>query len=183
VHSGQKLLGAEEELARELISLLKSNQLESAIFQSQAPEDIITGINRDANLETYQGIPISTLNETEQLPVFLRLLREYIYNAKTNVAEYQMKRIEEAGLENLYFGWAGSTVPGEGHYYRIHGPTILIEYDNVQNNANHVHSVWRDMQHDFGGSKQSDSDLLRKHYDEADHHQTNGENVNGKKKP
>ncbi|MBH16178.1 MAG: hypothetical protein CME30_02700 [Gemmatimonadetes bacterium] len=183
VHSGQKLLGAEEELARELISLLKSNQLESAIFQSQAPEDIITGINRDANLETYQGIPISTLNETEQLPVFLRLLREYIYNAKPNVAEYQMKRIEEAGLENLYFGWAGSTVPGEGHYYRIHGPTILIEYDNVQNNANHVHSVWRDMQHDFGGSKQSDSDLLRKHYDEADHHQTNGENVNGKKKP
>jgi hypothetical protein len=102
----------------------------------------------------------------------MRPLREYVYNATPIVAEYQIKRIEDAGIENLYFGWAGSRTPGEGHYYRIHGPTILIEYDNVQNEANHVHSVWRDMQHDFGGSYHPDSDLLRKHYEEADHHQT-----------
>ncbi len=171
-HSGQKVLGAEEELARQLLSLLDSDQLEVAIFQSEAPEDILTGTNRDATLQTYQGISISSLNQTEQLPVFMRPLREYVYNATPIVAEYQIKRIEDAGIENLYFGWAGSRTPGEGHYYRIHGPTILIEYDNVQNEANHVHSVWRDMQHDFGGSYHPDSDLLRKHYEEADHHQT-----------
>ena len=170
-HSGQKLLGAEEELARELISLLTKEQLESAIFQSQAPEDIITGTDREVGLRTYQGITISSLNKQEQLPAFMRLLKEYVYNAKPSVAEYHIKRIEEAGLENLYFGWAGSTIPGEGHYYRIHGPTILIEYDNVQNDANHVHSVWRDIQHDFGGVNHSDSDVLRKHYEEAAHHQ------------
>ncbi len=171
-HSGQKVLGTEEELARQLLSLLDSDQLEVAIFQSEAPEDILTGTNRDATLQTYQGISISSLNQTEQLPVFMRPLREYVYNATPIVAEYQIKRIEDAGIENLYFGWAGSRTPGEGHYYRIHGPTILIEYDNVQNEANHVHSVWRDMQHDFGGSYHPDSDLLRKHYEEADHHQT-----------
>jgi len=170
-HSGQKLLGAEEELARELMSLLTNEQLESVIFQSQAPEDIITGIDREVDLETSKGIAVSSLDKKEQLSVFIRLLKEYIYNAKPNVAEYQMKRIEEAGLENLYFGWAGSTKLGEGHYYRIHGPTILIEYDNTQDEANHVHSVWRDLQYDFGGHSQSDFDVLRKHYEEADHHQ------------
>ena len=169
--AGQKLLGAEEELARQLISLLDSNQLEVAIFQSEAPEDILTGVNRDITLQAYQGIAISALNQREQLSVFMRLLKEYIYNATPSVAEYQMKRIEDAGFDNLYFGWAGSRTPGEGHYYRIHGPTILIEYDNVQNEANHVHSVWRDMQHDFGGSYHPDTDLIRKHYEEAEHHQ------------
>ena len=151
--------------------MLTKEQLESAIFQSQAPEDIITGTDREVGLRTYQGITISSLNKQEQLPAFMRLLKEYVYNAKPSVAEYHIKRIEEAGLENLYFGWAGSTIPGEGHYYRIHGPTILIEYDNVQNDANHVHSVWRDIQHDFGGVNHSDSDVLRKHYEEAAHHQ------------
>ena len=84
-----------------------------------------------------------------------------------------MDRIRDAGLENLYFAWAGSMERGEGHYYRIHGPTILIEYDNVQNGANHVHSVWRDPENDFG------DDLLRRHYGEADHHQGDRESQGG----
>jgi len=62
------------------------------------------------------------------------------------------------------FGWAGGTRVGEGHYYRIQGPTFVIEYDNTQNGANHVHSVWRDLDADFGG------DLLRRHYAESPHH-------------
>ena len=163
-NAGQRLLGAEEELARELMGLLDQGQVQATIFEAEAPRDIFTGNSREASMESYQGIPISDLT-SEQRGAFLELLEEYLHNAKHDVAHAQMKRIEEAGMDNLYFGWAGSTEPGEGHYYRIHGPTILIEYDNVQGGANHVHSVWRDFQNDFG------ADLLRRHYEEADHHQ------------
>ncbi len=76
-----------------------------------------------------------------------------------------MARIEAAGLDRLHFAWAGPMERGQGHYYRIHGPTVLIEYDNVQGGANHVHAVWRDPENDFG------DDLLRRHYEEAEHHQ------------
>ena len=69
-----------------------------------------------------------------------------------------MQRIDSAGFDNLRFAWAGSDAVGRAHYYRIHGPTVLVEYDNTQNDANHIHSVWRDLQNDFGG------DLLRQHY-------------------
>lgn len=71
-----------------------------------------------------------------------------------------LKEIQHAGLDNLRFAWLGSQqhIPGDAHYYRIHGPTIIIEYDNIQNNANHVHTVVRDLLHDFGG------DPLLEHY-------------------
>ncbi|SVB17055.1 uncharacterized protein METZ01_LOCUS169909 [marine metagenome] len=163
-NAGQKLLGAEEGLARELLALLDARQLRTVIFQDEAPSDIITGNARTASMEDYQGIPVSDLNG-EQREAFRQLLEEYLHNTRRDIAHSQMDRIQAAGLENLYFGWAGSTELGEGHYYRIHGPTILIEYDNVQGEANHVHSVWRDLENDFG------ADLLRRHYAEADHHQ------------
>jgi hypothetical protein len=73
-------------------------------------------------------------------------------------AHDQLERIEQAGFGKLHFGWAGSIEPGKPHYYRIHGPTVLVEYDNTQNNANHIHTIWRDLERDFGG------DLLRAHY-------------------
>jgi hypothetical protein len=70
-----------------------------------------------------------------------------------------MAKIEKAGIENLSFAWAGSLKPGAGHYYRIQGPTLLIEYDNTQTNANHVHSVVRDLTNDFA------EDILKEHYE------------------
>ena len=77
-----------------------------------------------------------------------------------------MHDIENAGLDNLRFAWAGSKKPGPGNpnYYRIQGPTIIIEYDNTQNNANHVHTVVRDLKNDFGG------DELLEHYKQGHHH-------------
>ncbi|MGZ8810636.1 MAG: DUF3500 domain-containing protein, partial [Thermoanaerobaculia bacterium] len=76
----------------------------------------------------------------------------------------EMERIRQAGIDHLYFAWAGGTQPGQPHYYRVHGPTILIELDNTQDGANHIHSVWRTPGGDFG------EDLLRKHYAESPHH-------------
>jgi hypothetical protein len=88
-----------------------------------------------------------------------KLLHVYADRMTESAARDQLERIERAGFDKLHFGWAGSLEPGKPHYYRVHGPTVLIEYDNSQNNANHIHSVWRDLERDFGG------DLLRAHYE------------------
>ncbi|MCY3705466.1 MAG: DUF3500 domain-containing protein, partial [Gammaproteobacteria bacterium] len=93
-----------------------------------------------------------------------RLIGEYVHNMDDESASRWMERIAAGSDEELYFAWAGPTEAGEGHYYRVHSPEFLIEYDNTQNNANHVHSVWRDLRDDFGG------DVLREHYEQAPHH-------------
>ena len=79
------------------------------------------------------------------------------------MAAQDLGKIEKEGVDKIVFAWAGSIEPDNPHYYRIHGPTFLIEYDNTQNNHNHSHSVWRDLQNDFG------EDVLRKHYAESPH--------------
>ena len=161
-NAGRRLLGAEDDLARELMVLFTDAQLRTVIIEAEAPRDIITGNARTVEFDSYQGLPASRMNDA-QSRALMHLIEEYLNNADVDVADTEMDRIHEAGLENLHFAWAGSTMRGEGHYYRIHGPTVLIEYDNVQGGANHVHSVWRDPQNDFG------DDLLRRHYEEADH--------------
>ncbi len=170
--AGWRLLGAEEDLARELLALLGEEQLRTAIIQSEAPRDIVTGNARSVDLEGPEGLAASEMND-EQRSALLRLLSEFLNNVEHGVTDAEMRRIREAGLEGLHFAWAGGTEPGEGHYFRIHGPTLLIEYDNVQNGANHVHSVWRDPANDFG------DDLLRRHYEEADHHQADRQSPGG----
>ena len=130
----------------------------------EAPRDIVTGTERSVDLGGYEGLAASEL-AADQLTLLMRLIREYVGNVDQPVAQREMERIAQAGLDRLHFAWAGSTERGEGHYYRIHGPTVLIEYDNVQGGANHVHSVVRDPENDFG------DDLLRRHYEEAEHHQ------------
>ena len=81
------------------------------------------------------------------------------------LAEARMKKITTEDIDAIRFGWAGGTVPGKPHYYRIQGKTFLIEFDNTQDNANHIHSVWRDFNGDFG------LDLIREHYHTTHHHQ------------
>jgi Protein of unknown function (DUF3500) len=94
----------------------------------------------------------------------MALIGEYVGNVRDEAARDARRRIEEAGLPAIRFAWVGGTNAGEPHYYRVQGPTFLIEYDNTQDGANHVHSVWRDLQNDFGG------DVLRRHYAESPHH-------------
>jgi hypothetical protein len=90
-------------------------------------------------------------------------VEEYARNMRAELAEAELRRLREAGVESLHFAWAGSLESGKAHYYRLHGPTLLIEYDNTQNDANHVHSVWHDPRNDFG------QDLLRAHYERGHH--------------
>jgi hypothetical protein len=100
-----------------------------------------------------------------QKELVLELLRFYANRMRPELAQAEMGRIEHAGLEKIHFAWAGSGNPGEPHYYRLQGPTFLIEYDNTQNDANHIHTVWRDLERDFGGT-----DPLTAHYVTSPHH-------------
>jgi len=92
----------------------------------------------------------------------------YAHRLRSELAESEMKKVRQAGLDKVYFAWAGGSEPGQPHYYRIQGPTFIIELDNTQNNANHIHSVWRNLQSDFG------YDALRAHYETSPHHQHPG---------
>jgi hypothetical protein len=158
---GKEVLKNESELGFALIQSLTSSQLSKTIIGDDAPAEIITSNSRKAMIEHPQGIHYSELNE-EQQKIFLQLLSIYINRYTNHFADDLMHEIEEAGLNNLQFAWAGAQqrAIGKPYYYRIQGPTIIIELDNTQNNANHVHTVVRDLTHDFGG------DELLKHYQE-----------------
>jgi hypothetical protein len=159
-YTGFRVLAAEEDLGRTLVTSLNAAQRERAILAPNAPNDIVTMTQREAMIDPIAGIPYSAL-DAEQKVMFLRLLDEYLGNFEPAHAADRRARIEVVGLDQLHFVWLGSLDVGARHYYRIHGPTILIEYDNTQNNANHIHSVVRDLENDFGG------DLLRRHYETA----------------
>lgn len=159
---GKEVLKAETDLGFKLINSLTPSQLKIAVIADVAPGDIITGNKRTvANIET-DGIKCSALNASQQ-KIFMDLLHVYISNYEANFAKSFMDKIKKAGIDSLYFAWSGALKPGIGNYYRIYGPVLLIEYDNTQNHANHVHTVVRDLTNDYG------EDILREHYKE-DHH-------------
>jgi len=154
---GMQVLKDEADLGFEMLHSLNNEQLQKAVFDNNAPNDIITFVSRKALINDPAGITYAELN-TSQQKIFFRLLSVYIHRYTKLFAAVMMKEIENAGLKNTRFAWAGSQQPGKPHYYRIIGPTIIIEYDNSQNNANHVHTVLRDLKNDFGG------DELVEHY-------------------
>jgi uncharacterized protein DUF3500 len=159
---GLRVLGGEEDLARKLVTSLNGEQRRSGIITNIAPRDIITGADRKAKALEPMGIVASELTKPQQELLFA-VVKEYVLRYRAEIADADLKAIRESGLEKLHFGWAGGLEPGQGHYYRIQGPTFLMEYDNTQDHANHIHSVWRELQNDFG------EDLLRKHYDQTPH--------------
>jgi len=157
-------LGREEDLARSLVQSLTAEPLEMAMIAAEAPRDIITGNDREARLDGFEGIAASALTDAQR-GVLMGVIGEYVWNMDAAAAHAWMARIEnEISPDDLYFAWAGSTEYGEGHYYRVHAASFLIEYDNTQGNANHVHSVWRDLENDFGG------DALARHYETGHEH-------------
>ncbi|MBE7170336.1 MAG: DUF3500 domain-containing protein [Williamsia sp.] len=156
---GKQVLREETDRAFELLHLLTNAEMKKALIDTIAPNDIITYVSRKAMIEHPVGLRYADMNGKQQEQL-LRLISLYVHRYTKLFADAMLKEIEQAGLDELRFAWAGYTEPGKNkaHYYRIQGPTIIIEYDNTQNNANHVHSVVRDLKRDFGG------DLLLEHY-------------------
>ncbi|MHB1177459.1 MAG: DUF3500 domain-containing protein [Daejeonella sp.] len=160
---GTQILRKEMELGFLLLNSLDENQLKKTRFAENAPSEIITGKSRKASLLSPSGIEYRELNAAQK-KIFMQLLDVYIKNYASEFSEKFLAKIKTAGVNDLHFAWAGSLKPGNGHYYRIQGNALLIEYDNTQNNSNHVHTVVRDLTNDFG------EDVLKGHYQNQDHH-------------
>ena len=155
--SGLRILAQEEDLARQLVISMKAEQRARTIIDPVAPPDIVTRAEKRVKLDTPIGIPLSEM-KAKQKKIVLDLLSEYLHRVPEDVAYTRMSQIEKEGTSSIHFAWAGSEEHGSPHYYRLHGPSFLVEYDNTQNNANHIHTVWRDLRNDWG------EDLLGDHY-------------------
>ena len=155
--AGLRVLANEEDLGRALVASLDAEQKKTAIVDAKAPNDILTSNSRQAALKGQaSGISAAKLSAA-QLARLTALLDEYANNMPEQVAQSRQEQIKKAG-KNIFFAWEGGLNRGDPHYYRIQTAGFLIEYDNTQDGANHIHSVWRDFAGDFGG------DLLKDHY-------------------
>jgi hypothetical protein len=159
---GLRALADEEDIGRELVLSLDERQLADALISGRTPRDIVTGNAVRVEPLSPVGIRVTAL-QPEQAAIMVRLLEVYLGRMAEPLAARRRHALERTDFNEIAFAWAGSTRPGEPHYYRIQGPSFLIEYDNTQNNANHIHTVWRDFDGDFG------RDLLREHYRSAPH--------------
>ena len=159
-HHGFRLLGAEEDAAFGLIRSLEGKARAAALIGDRSLGDIVAGPGREDIFTRYEGAPLSSLGDAQRSGV-MHLLQLYANTLRGEIATTAMARIREAGIDSLHFAWAGSLEPGTPHYFRIHGPSALLEYDNTQDGANHPHSVWIDPQGLFG------RDLLKAHYHDA----------------
>ncbi|MDB6055893.1 MAG: hypothetical protein JWN25_3416 [Verrucomicrobiales bacterium] len=159
---GLRVLAHEEELGRALIKALDHDQQSVAVYTNKTPSDIITLAARQVSALATVGLPASKMTKPQQ-EMLRALINEYISRDRAELADTDWKKIEKGGFDNINFAWAGGFEAGQPHYYRVQGPTFLLEYDNTQNNNNHIHAVWRDFDHDFG------RDILGEHYKNSPH--------------
>ena len=156
---GLRVLAREEDLGRALVVSLDAGQRAKAILTDTAPNDIATAAERVVRPdEPPKGLAASAMTP-EQQAALRSLIEVYVENVPPDLQAKRRAQYEGADFARIHFAWMGPTEPGigRGHYYRVQAPTFLIEYDNVQNDANHSHTVWRDYDGDFG------RDLLAEH--------------------
>ena len=161
VHHGPKrglrILSSEEELARTLLTSFSGRQKQKSIIHPVAPADILTRAAPKVSFDTVEGLAMDSM-EIEQRELLVDLVHVYVDRLPDDLAKIEMNNLKRSGFKDIHFAWAGGQKQGEKHYYRLHGPTLFIEYDNTQDNANHIHTVWRHLEDDFG------MDLLNLHY-------------------
>ena len=154
---GLRVLAREDDLGHDLIVSLTAEQKKVAVLDKEAYKDIITMASRKAAINGQPSGLLASKMTAKQRELLQNLLDEYCYNMPEQIAQTREDQIKKAG-GNIFFAWTGVEEPGGPHYYRIQAPTFLVEFDDTQNGANHIHSVWRDFEGDFG------LDLLKEHY-------------------
>jgi DNA-binding transcriptional ArsR family regulator len=162
---GLRVLGEEEDLGFQLLSSFSEDQKKRIILAEKSPYEIFSANKRQVDgMEIREGLAMKDMTSAQQ-QLFKKLISVYLDRYHITLKNQQMKQLESAGMGNIHFAWMGNSTlkmgKGEGHYYRIHGPTLLIEFDNTQNDANHIHTVVRDLTDDFA------EDLLKKHYEQS----------------
>ena len=158
--NGFELLAFEDLRGRELARSLTPEQFKKAQIKGETPKDVVTKNTPKLSPTTPQGISLKELSP-EQKKILGQIIMEYVGRARPDFAIQEMKEISATSEDLIYFGWSGGLEVGQGHYYCVQGPSFLFELDNTQNNANHVHTVWRDLKKDFG------YDVLAEHLNKA----------------
>ena len=153
---GTRILGPMEDAGRALVMALDDAQRATAIIQKDALNEIVTTNKVKIDPLSPAGLAASAMTPAQR-ELLTKVIDAYVSQMTEEVAQERMARITRAGAEKIAFAWAGEIERGQKHYYRVQGPTFLIEFDNAQNDGNHIHSVWRDFNGDFG------QDLLREH--------------------
>jgi hypothetical protein len=158
---GLRALKEEEDLGRDLLSQLDGEQKRIAIVAAEAPPDILTtNVVRVGAEAPPAGLTAAAMT-AGQRQLLEALVRVYVERLPEGLASHEMTRLQATDLASANFCWAGGQLRGEPHYYRVQSTSFLAEYDNTQNDANHIHAVWRDLTNDFG------DDLLRRHYEQS----------------
>jgi hypothetical protein len=146
---GERAMAREEDAAREIVLSLDGRLRKQVVFSSESLTDHVTSNAVRVRPVERIGVVTADLPNAAQKRV-LEIIRTYLANLPQSVARDALARVERAGLARTRFGWAGSTRPGLPQYYRLQGPTFLLEFDNSRNSGTHIHSVWRDFERDFG---------------------------------
>jgi hypothetical protein len=162
-NKGKRIIKEEEDLGFEIVNSFTREQTSKAILQLRAFTEIVTTNAAQVSPLPTAGILAKEMTAQQKLTLN-KLIVSYLSSMPDEIAASRMKKIASEDLNEMRFGWAGGFVRGEPHYYRVQGKTFLIEFDNTQANANHIHTVWRDFNGDFG------ADLLREHYRDSKHH-------------
>jgi Protein of unknown function (DUF3500) len=163
IQKGYRALHDEEDFGFELLNALDSIQTQKAVFNNVAYKEIVTTNSPKVSPLKFEGIVASELNNTQKI-LLIKLIHCYLSAMPEKLAAARIKKIKNEDFNNIYFGWAGALNKDSGHYYRVQGKTFLIEFDNTQNNANHIHTVWRD----FNGGDYGE-DLIQEHYQKHQH--------------
>jgi len=158
---GERTLAKEEDYGLQLIHSMTTDQKQKTIFKKQTYFDILTSNAVEVSPLKSVGIKMKDLNQIQK-SILENLILEYLSAIPNDIATLRMKKLKQEDYDEIRFGWAGATENGKGHYYRIQGKSFLIEFDNLF--GNHIHTVWRDFEGDFG------RDLIKEHYQKLNHH-------------
>jgi hypothetical protein len=154
---GLRVLARQEDLGRKLVESLTPEQRATAIVDAKAYNDILTTNSRKAALSGQpNGLAFAKMT-APQKAMLEEVVAEYAYDFPAEVTEQRMAQYRKTQA-SAFFAWAGGTAATDKHYYRVQTAEFVIEFDKTQDEANHIHSVWRDFTNDFGG------DLLAAHY-------------------
>ena len=148
-HQGLRTLGEEEDSGFALLRTLDDQQKKTAVIQAHVPDDIVTSNRRTAAVQSPAGLTAAGMTE-EQTIILRSLINEHVSRLVDEIAVLRLQQIDATGFDKISFVWIGADVPNEPHYYRVQGPTFLIEFGNVRGQANHIHSVWRDLATEWG---------------------------------
>ena len=155
---GTRVLHAEEDLGFQLLAALSSEQRKIAVIAEKSPNEIQAAGKPNYPDSAPEGLPTKKMTEP-QLKLLNDLIGVYVDNMRAEEKEKRLAGIKAADIGNVHFAFAGSDKLGAAHYYRVQGPTFVIEFCNAQPDsqgtpANHIHTVWRDMAGDFGLKRQ-----------------------------